>query len=50
MTARVLLEHVRERVGDAYEAFWDVAGASSGIGEEVMSVPVVQRLLVDVCA
>ncbi|KAF5381998.1 hypothetical protein D9615_004200 [Tricholomella constricta] len=49
ITARVLLEHVRERIGDAYEAFWE-AGSGRGLGEDVMSVPVVRRLLIDACA
>ncbi|KAG5642052.1 hypothetical protein DXG03_003723 [Asterophora parasitica] len=49
VTARVLLEHVRERVGDAYEAFWEAAGSGRGPGEELASVPVVRRLLVDAC-
>ncbi|KAG6856297.1 hypothetical protein H0H87_005710 [Tephrocybe sp. NHM501043] len=39
VTVRVLLEHVRERVGDAYEAFWEASGSGRG-GDEVMSLPV----------
>ncbi|KAG6809162.1 hypothetical protein H0H92_001356 [Tricholoma furcatifolium] len=54
VTARVLLDHVRERVGDAYETFWTAAvklrsGEGEGEGEEVLSVPVVRTMLVDVC-
>ncbi|KAG6910078.1 hypothetical protein DXG01_013130, partial [Tephrocybe rancida] len=47
VTARVLLEHVRERVGDAYEIFWEASGSGSGGGEQVMSIPVVRKLLID---
>ncbi|KAG6840935.1 hypothetical protein C0991_003193 [Blastosporella zonata] len=49
VTARVLLEHVRERVGDAYQAFWEASGSGRGGGREVMSIPVVGKLLIDVC-
>ncbi|KAF8072123.1 Sec34-like family-domain-containing protein [Lyophyllum atratum] len=50
VTARVLLDHVCERIGDAYEMFWDAAGSGRAVGEELMSVPVVRRFLIDVCA
>ncbi|GLB40619.1 putative sec34-like family protein [Lyophyllum shimeji] len=50
VTARVLLDHVRERIGDAYETFWEAAGSGKVVGEEIMSVPVVRRMLIDVCA
>ncbi|RDB16287.1 Conserved oligomeric Golgi complex subunit 3 [Hypsizygus marmoreus] len=51
-TARVLLEHVRERVGDAYAVFWGVgAGRMLGGGEgEVLSLERVRSMLVEVCA
>ncbi|KAG5651929.1 hypothetical protein H0H81_006911 [Sphagnurus paluster] len=46
VTARVLLEHVRERIGDAYEVFWQAVDVGR---EDVMSIPVARKLLVDVC-
>ncbi|KAG6873047.1 hypothetical protein C0995_003804 [Termitomyces sp. Mi166 len=49
VTARVLLEHVRERIGDAYEAFWEAAGSERRESDDIMGVPVARRLLIDVC-
>ncbi|KAH0584972.1 Conserved oligomeric Golgi complex subunit 3 [Termitomyces sp. J132] len=49
VTARVLLEHVRERIGDAYEAFWEAAGSEGRERDDIMTVPLARRLLIDVC-
>ncbi|KAG6878890.1 hypothetical protein C0992_006827 [Termitomyces sp. T32_za158] len=49
VTARVLLEHVCERIGDAYEVFWEAARSGTRDRNEFMSVAAARRLLADVC-
>ncbi|KAG6900069.1 hypothetical protein C0993_003419 [Termitomyces sp. T159_Od127] len=49
VTARVLLEHVCERIGDAYEAFWEAAGSGMRDGDELLSVFAARQLLIDAC-
>ncbi|KAG6850247.1 hypothetical protein H0H93_015799 [Arthromyces matolae] len=46
ITARVLLEHIRERIGDAYESFLDSAGEDT----TVMSLSAVRHLLLEICS